>query len=237
VLNEIRRRSLSLACAVVVVAAAGAAQAGTLGFEVLVSTASGSLASDAGAGAGETLVGSFEMDGSSLVSLVLELPGGPLATTSLTSATGDLDSQLTLVADASLGSSNGVLSGVWQVAAPGGPVTSATSTVSFDFAETLAGDVTGDGAVGAADFVALSMAYGSASSVDLTGDGVVGASDVILIGKDFGRTAGTLAVTGAVTSVQPASRPIPEPSSAALYALGGLLVTSVGRRRRPSPRV
>lgn len=58
-------------------------------------------------------------------------------------------------------------------------------------------DATGDGVVGAADFVALLSQFGSTTggSADFTGDTVVGAADYIILLSEFGNSKGPSGIT------------------------------------------
>ena len=89
----------------------------------------------------------------------------------------------------------------------------------------LQGDINGDGNVGFSDFLILSANFGNPADPagccgDINEDGNVGFPDFLILSANFGQSAGATAAS------------VPEPSSAVLLGLGGLLL--LGRRRRRS---
>lgn len=220
--------------------ASGAAQAATVSFEAVVSSAAGDLLGSVSIG--DTIRGRFAVDDatSSLMSLTLDISGSPVVTTDLMSSTGDLGSSLSLVAEALASGRQGTLYADWLSGggAPGGVATSATPSFSFGFRETLSADATGDGVVGSSDFLVLSAGFGGPGpAADFNRDGVVGGPDFVELSRRYGDVAGTFAATStilAVTSDGGGSAPIPtpEPASAVLFGVGGLVVSRAVRRRR-----
>ena len=88
----------------------------------------------------------------------------------------------------------------------------------------LLGDLDGSGDVGFPDFLTLSANFGNDVSTYAEGDvdcnGNVGFPDFLTLSANFGQSLGATAAS------------VPEPSSAVLLGLGGLLL--LGRRRRQS---
>ncbi len=206
---------------------AGVAAATTVSFEADLTASRGVD--------GDFVAGTFD-DGGGGTALSLDFEGMSVSTMGSTSVSGDLGSALLLTGKAATsGGAVGDLSVEWLAArGGGGAVTSSQASVFLRFEEVLAADANDDGSVGVGDFVILSNDFGrSGGAADFSGDGAVGTPDVVIISAQYGRTAQVFAATGAVTSVAGNSPvPTPEPTSAALYMVGGLIVSAALRRRR-----
>jgi cytochrome c peroxidase len=100
-----------------------------------------------------------------------------------------------------------------------------TSDLFSDPFVLLEGDLNGDGLVNGADLSAWSASFGAVSAAgDADGDGDSDGSDFLSWQRNLGRSWTDLAVP-------PGQAPVPEPSGALLFCLGGLLMAAAAKRR------